>query len=88
MQTTRLLRTTLLSPNSNNSECVIPQQQQQCLPQVWRSETILQVFLDFWIEYTEDEHFSGNRSPQISGSLPRRVMSNAYIGRFINIKEI
>ncbi|XP_058808686.1 sphingomyelin phosphodiesterase 4 [Phymastichus coffea] len=70
LQTPRLLRATILSSNSMNPNSGIPQQ--QCLPQVWRSETIIHVFLDFWLEYTEEEQFSPNRSPQITGSLPRR----------------
>ncbi|XP_031778842.1 sphingomyelin phosphodiesterase 4 isoform X1 [Nasonia vitripennis] len=70
LQTTRLLRTTILSPNSTSPNTGVPQQ--QCLPQVWRSETIVQVFLDFWLEYTEEEQFSPTRSPQITGSIPRR----------------
>lgn len=71
LQTTRLLRSTILSPNSTSPTSAVPQQ--QCLPQVWRSETIVQVFLDFWLEYTEEDQFSPNRSPQVSGNLPQRV---------------
>ncbi|XP_011506496.1 PREDICTED: sphingomyelin phosphodiesterase 4 [Ceratosolen solmsi marchali] len=70
LQTSRLLRTTILSPHSTSPNSTVPQQ--QCLPQVWRSETIVQVFLDFWLEYTEEEQFSSNRTPQATGSLPRR----------------
>ncbi|KAJ8681355.1 hypothetical protein QAD02_017142 [Eretmocerus hayati] len=71
MQTTRLLRSTMLSPTTTSPNAGVPAQQ-QCLPQVWRSETIVQVFLDFWLEYTEDEQFSPNRSTQMPGSLLRR----------------
>jgi sphingomyelin phosphodiesterase 4 len=71
LQTTRLLRTTILSPNPTSPNTGVPQQ--QCLSQVWRSETIVQVFLDFWLEYTEEEQFSPNRNPQATVSLPRRV---------------
>ncbi|XP_034951732.1 sphingomyelin phosphodiesterase 4 [Chelonus insularis] len=52
LQTPRLLRTSILSPVSTSSPGV---PQQQCLPQVWRSETVIQVFLDFWLEYTEED---------------------------------
>ncbi|KAL7294296.1 hypothetical protein TKK_0012311 [Trichogramma kaykai] len=66
----RLLRPTMLSQNTNN--CNTTSSPQQCLPQVWRSETILQVFLDFWLEYTEEPQFSPNRNQQVNGSPPRR----------------
>ncbi|XP_031849675.1 sphingomyelin phosphodiesterase 4 [Nomia melanderi] len=56
LQTPRLLRTSILSPGSPNSTSTVPQQ--QCLPQVWRSETVVQVFLDFWLEYTEDDQLN------------------------------
>ena len=71
LQTTRLLRPTILSPNTTSPTCTVPQQ--QCSSQVWRSETVVQVFLDFWFEYTEEEQFSPNRSQQVSTQMPRRV---------------
>lgn len=47
--------------------------QQQCLPQVWRSETVVQVFLDFWLEYTEDEQLTPTLTTAFLASIPRRV---------------
>ncbi|XP_014203452.1 sphingomyelin phosphodiesterase 4 isoform X2 [Copidosoma floridanum] len=71
MQTTRLLKATIVNPNSMSPESGVPQQQ-QCLSQVWRSETLVQVILDFWLEFTEDEHFSLNSSLSVHGNLPRK----------------
>lgn len=71
MQTPRLLRTSILSPGSPNSTTSVPQQ--QCLPQVWRSETVVQVFLDFWVEYIEDDQLNSRISTSYSASVPRRV---------------
>ncbi|XP_050577223.1 sphingomyelin phosphodiesterase 4 isoform X1 [Bombus affinis] len=70
MQTPRLLRTSILSPASPNSTTSVPQQ--QCLPQVWRSETVVQVFLDFWVEYIEDDQLNPRLSTSYSASVPRR----------------
>jgi len=47
--------------------------QQQCLPQVWRSETVVQVFLDFWLEYTEDAQLTSQLTTSYLSSVPRRV---------------
>ncbi|KAH0560300.1 hypothetical protein KQX54_003305 [Cotesia glomerata] len=69
LQTPRLLRTSILSPVSSPPSGV---PQQQCLPQVWRSETVVQVFLDFWLEYTEEDKLISQLSPSLSSSLPRR----------------
>ncbi|XP_043281782.1 sphingomyelin phosphodiesterase 4 isoform X2 [Venturia canescens] len=69
LQTPRLLRTSILSPTTTSPQSI---PQQQCLPQVWRSETVVQVFLDFWLEYTEDDQMSLHLTPSVSGSLPRR----------------
>ncbi|EFN60972.1 Sphingomyelin phosphodiesterase 4, partial [Camponotus floridanus] len=52
LQTPRLLKTSILSPGTTTPGSGVPQQQYLSL--VWRSETIVQVFLDFWLEYTED----------------------------------
>lgn len=66
IQTPRLLRTSVLSPVSTSTQGT---PQQQCLSQVWRSETVVQVFLDFWLEYTEEEKLV----PQFNSRLlPRR----------------
>lgn len=70
LQTPRLLRTSILSPVSTSPQGA---PQQQCLPQVWRSETVVQVFLDFWMEYTEDDQLSLHLSTSGSASMPRRV---------------
>ncbi|CAK9809971.1 Sphingomyelin phosphodiesterase 4 [Anthophora plagiata] len=70
LQTPRLLRTSILSPGSPNSASTVPQQ--QCLPQVWRSETVVQVFLDFWVEYTEDDHINPQLNTSYSASVPCR----------------
>lgn len=70
LQTTRLLRTSILSPPSTSPTSGVPQQ--QCLPQVWRSETVVQVCLDFWLEYTEEDQFSPNLVAPVTNSLPRR----------------
>ena len=70
LQTPRLLRTSILSPGSPNSTSTVPQQ--QCLPQVWRSETVVQVFLDFWLEYTEDDQLNSRLGTSYSPSIPRR----------------
>uniref|UniRef100_A0A0C9R7R2 Smpd4_1 protein n=1 Tax=Fopius arisanus TaxID=64838 RepID=A0A0C9R7R2_9HYME len=69
VQTPRLLRSMILSPSTAH-----PQggPQQQCLPQVWRSETIVQVFLDFWLEYTEEEKITSQPLTSTLSSLPRR----------------
>ena len=69
LQTPRLLRTSILSPGSPNSTSTVPQQ--QCLPQVWRSETVVHVFLDFWLEYTEDQ-LNPRLSTSYFASVPRR----------------
>lgn len=72
LQTPRLLRTSILFPAASSpAGTVIPQQ--QCLSQVWRSETIVQVFLDFWLEYTEESQFSNVLGSPMTGILPRRV---------------
>lgn len=71
MQTPRLLRTSILSPGSPTSTSTVPQQ--QCLPQVWRSETVVQVFLDFWVEYIEDDKLCSPLSTSYPASVPRRV---------------
>lgn len=68
LQTPRLLRT-ILSTNSSNTQGT---PQQQCLPQVWRSETVVQVFLDFWLEYTEEEKLISPLDSRSALSLPRR----------------
>lgn len=65
LQTPRLLRTSILSPVSSTSQQV---PQQQCLPQVWRSETVVQVFLDFWLEYSEEDKLIS----QLNSPMPRR----------------
>ncbi|KZC09713.1 Sphingomyelin phosphodiesterase 4 [Dufourea novaeangliae] len=70
LQTPRLLRTSILSPGSPNSASAVPQQ--QCLPQVWRSETVVQVFLDFWLEYTEEDQLNTRLGTSYSASVPRR----------------
>ncbi|CAK9821994.1 Sphingomyelin phosphodiesterase 4 [Anthophora retusa] len=70
LQTPRLLRTSILSPGSPNSASTVPQQ--QCLPQVWRSETVVQVFLDFWVEYTEDDHLNPQLNTSYSTFVPYR----------------
>ncbi|XP_051170691.1 sphingomyelin phosphodiesterase 4 [Leptopilina boulardi] len=70
LQTTRLLRTSILSPTSTSPVSGVPQQ--QCLPQVWRSETVVQVCLDFWLEYTEEDQYSPNLVTAATSSLPRR----------------
>ncbi|KOC70912.1 Sphingomyelin phosphodiesterase 4 [Habropoda laboriosa] len=70
LQTPRLLRTSILSPGSPNSASTVPQQ--QCLPQVWRSETVVQVFLDFWVEYIEDDHINPRLNTSYSASVPCR----------------
>ncbi|KAI4503032.1 hypothetical protein M0802_002076 [Mischocyttarus mexicanus] len=70
LQTPRLLRTSILSPGSTNLVVGVPQQ--QCLPQVWRSETVIQVFLDFWMEYTEDDHMPSQMNMSYSTPIPRR----------------
>ncbi|XP_043462172.1 sphingomyelin phosphodiesterase 4 [Leptopilina heterotoma] len=70
LQTPRLLRTSILSPTSTSPVSGVPQQ--QCLPQVWRSETVVQVCLDFWLEYTEEDQYSPNLVTGTTSSLPRR----------------
>ncbi|XP_020299400.1 sphingomyelin phosphodiesterase 4 [Pseudomyrmex gracilis] len=70
MQTPRLLRTSILSPRSPSPGSNIPQQ--QCLPQVWRSETVVQVFLDFWLEYTEDQQIISQMNTSYLTSVPLR----------------
>lgn len=70
MQTPRLLRTSILSPGSPNSSSSVPQQ--QCLPEVWRSETVVQVFLDFWVEYVENHQLNPRLNTSYSASIPRR----------------
>ncbi|KAH0950302.1 hypothetical protein HN011_012496 [Eciton burchellii] len=70
LQTPRLLRTSILSPGSTSSATSIPQQ--QCLPQVWRSETVVQVFLDFWLEYTEEQLGTSQLSTSYLATIPRR----------------
>ncbi|XP_014479776.1 PREDICTED: sphingomyelin phosphodiesterase 4 [Dinoponera quadriceps] len=70
LQTPRLLRTSILSPGSMSPGAGVSQQ--QCLPQVWRSETVVQVFLDFWLEYTEDEQLTSPLSVAFMASMPRR----------------
>lgn len=71
LQTLRLLRASILSSGSTSPGTGIPQQQ-QCLPQVWRSETVVQVFLDFWLEYTEDAQLTSQLSTSYLSSIPRR----------------
>ncbi|EZA53176.1 Sphingomyelin phosphodiesterase [Ooceraea biroi] len=68
LQTPRLLRTSILSPGSSPATGV---PQQQCLPQVWRSETVVQVFLDFWLEYTEEQVGTSQCSSYLP-TIPRR----------------
>ncbi|XP_076627571.1 sphingomyelin phosphodiesterase 4 isoform X2 [Colletes latitarsis] len=70
LQTPRLLRTSILSPGSPNSTSTVPQQ--QCLPQVWRSETVVQVFLDFWLEYIEEDQLNSRLGSSYVASVPRR----------------
>lgn len=70
LQTPRLLRTSILSPGPTSPTAGVPQQ--QCLPQVWRSETVVQVFLDFWLEYTEDVEMPAYHATPFPGALPRR----------------
>ncbi|XP_043253713.1 sphingomyelin phosphodiesterase 4 isoform X1 [Colletes gigas] len=70
LQTPRLLRTSILSPGSPNSPSTVPQQ--QCLPQVWRSETVVQVFLDFWLEYIEEDQLNSRLGSTYVASVPRR----------------
>ncbi|XP_076653758.1 sphingomyelin phosphodiesterase 4 [Halictus rubicundus] len=70
LQTPRLLRTSILQPGSPNTTSTVPQQ--QCLPQVWRSETVVQVFLDFWLEYTEDDQLNTRFGTSYSTSVPCR----------------
>ncbi|XP_076184127.1 sphingomyelin phosphodiesterase 4 [Ptiloglossa arizonensis] len=70
LQTPRLLRTSILSPGSPNSTVTVPQQ--QCLPQVWRSETVVQVFLDFWLEYTEEDQINSRLGTPYVATVPRR----------------
>ncbi|XP_012220240.1 sphingomyelin phosphodiesterase 4 isoform X2 [Linepithema humile] len=69
LQTPRLLRTSILSPGSSSPGSSVPQQ--QCLPQVWRSETVVQVFLDFWLEYTESQQLTQLSTSYLT-SIPRR----------------
>lgn len=70
LQTPRLLRTSILSPGTTSPGSGVPQQ--QCLPQVWRSETVVQVFLDFWLEYTESGQLSSQLNTSYLTSIPRR----------------
>ncbi|XP_015522196.1 sphingomyelin phosphodiesterase 4 [Neodiprion lecontei] len=70
LQTPRLLRTSILSPGLTSPMAGVPQQ--QCLPQVWRSETVVQVFLDFWLEYTEEQELSHYHATHIPGTMPYR----------------
>ncbi|XP_029171226.1 sphingomyelin phosphodiesterase 4 [Nylanderia fulva] len=70
LQTPRLLRTSILSPGTTTPGSGVPQQ--QCLPQVWRSETVVQVFLDFWLEYTESEQLTSQLNTSYLTSIPRR----------------
>ncbi|XP_025158099.1 sphingomyelin phosphodiesterase 4 isoform X2 [Harpegnathos saltator] len=70
LQTPRLLRTSILSPGSMSPGSGVSQQ--QCLPQVWRSETVVQIFLDFWLEYTEDEQLTSPLNTSFMASIPRR----------------
>ncbi|KAL6430906.1 hypothetical protein ACFW04_007007 [Cataglyphis niger] len=74
LQTPRLLRTSILSPGTTSPGTGVPQQ--QYLPLVWRSETVVQVFLDFWFEYTEDEQLASCVNTQLGTSyltsIPRR----------------
>ncbi|XP_048509001.1 sphingomyelin phosphodiesterase 4 isoform X2 [Athalia rosae] len=70
LQTPRLLKTSILSPGPISPTVGVPQQ--QCLPQVWRSETIVQVFLDFWLEYTEEEELPPYHATCFPGTTPRR----------------
>lgn len=74
LQTPRLLRASILSPGSTNLVVGVPQQ--QCLPQVWRSETVVQVFLDFWMEYTEDDHMPSQMNMSYSTPIPHRVIND------------
>ncbi|XP_012542626.1 sphingomyelin phosphodiesterase 4 [Monomorium pharaonis] len=70
LQTLRLLRPSILSSGSVSPGSGVPQQ--QCLPQVWRSETVVQVFLDFWLEYTEDTQLTSQLNTSYLSSVPRR----------------
>ncbi|XP_015116625.1 sphingomyelin phosphodiesterase 4 [Diachasma alloeum] len=73
VQTPRLLRSMVLSPSAPTSPGQGGGPHQQCLPQVWRSETVVQVFLDFWLEYTEEEKIpSQPLNSTLASSLPRR----------------
>ncbi|KAG7198867.1 hypothetical protein KM043_015693 [Ampulex compressa] len=69
-QTPRLLRTSILSPGCTSPSTGAPQQ--QCLPQVWRSETVIQVFLDFWLEYAEEDQVGSRLGASYPVSVPRR----------------
>ncbi|XP_066596827.1 sphingomyelin phosphodiesterase 4 isoform X2 [Prorops nasuta] len=69
LQMPRLLRSSILNPASQTPQTGVSQQ--QCLPQVWRSETVVQVFLDFWLEYTEDQSPS-QLNTTYATSLPQR----------------
>ncbi|XP_053988733.1 sphingomyelin phosphodiesterase 4 [Hylaeus anthracinus] len=70
LQTPRLLKTSILSPGSPNVTFTVPQQ--QCLPQVWRSETVVQVFLDFWLECSEENQLNPRLGTTYVSSVPRR----------------
>lgn len=74
--TPRLLRSTV-SPSGSLAPTSPTSQQQQCLPQVWRSETVVQVFLDFWLEYTEQEQLNTSLNASNLSSYPRRVSLNS-----------
>lgn len=71
LQTPRLLKTSILSLGTTTSGSGgVPQQQYLSL--VWRSETIVQVFLDFWLEYTEDIQLTSQLNTSYLTSIPRR----------------
>ncbi|XP_012272943.1 sphingomyelin phosphodiesterase 4 [Orussus abietinus] len=70
LHTPRLLRTSILSQGSTSPTTGV--QQQQCLPQVWRSETVVQVFLDFWFEYTDENQRISRFSTQLSAPVTCR----------------
>lgn len=71
VQMPRLLKSTVLSPNLQTQTTAVSQQQN--LSQIWRSETIVQVFLDFWLDYTMEDQFSPAKCTNMNVSLAKRV---------------